>query len=199
MLTSTISQRIEISTGPPNYIRPAFPEHAATSPVPLNELLPDDLKNIFDSDLEGDENVEVVDMLLACLSTTAQPADDVIISKMEPESNEEVTIVHFQLVAGPSCPSTVLPPEDLSVTKPESDEEPQLATVSMQTVSHPSPIANKQSRPASNMPSLRKSDAFLFNHVFLILLVTHSTVVYLSLCHKRLSLNCYPAVRYMKI
>src|SRR6266851_1178441 len=172
MLTSTISQRIEISTGPPNYIRPAFPEHAATSPVPLNELLPDDLKNIFDSDLEGDENVEVVDMLLACLSTTAQPADDVIISKMEPESNEEVTIVHFQLVAGPSCPSTVLPPEDLSVTKPESDEEPQLATVSMQTVSHPSPIANKQSRPASNMPSLRKSDAFLFNHVFLILLVT---------------------------
>ena len=199
MLTSTISQRIEISTGPPNYIRPAFPEHAATSPVPLKELLPNDLKNIFDSDLEGNEDVEVVDMLLAHLLMTAQPADDIIISETEPESDEEVTIVRFQLAAGPSHPLTVLPSKDLSITEPESDEEPQLATVSMRMVSHPSPIANKQSRLASNMPSSRKSDAFLFNHVFLILLVTHSTVVYLLSCHKCLSLNCYPAVQYMKI
>jgi hypothetical protein len=86
---------------------------------------------MFDSDMEGDEDIEVVDMLPARLSTTAQPADDVIISETEPESDEEVTIVRFQPAAGPSRPSTVLPPEDLSLTEPESDEEPQLATVSM--------------------------------------------------------------------
>ena len=63
-------------------------------------------------------------MLPAHLSMTAQPADDVIISETEPESDEEVTIVCFQLAAGPSRPSTMLPPEDLSVTEPESDEEP---------------------------------------------------------------------------
>src|SRR5216683_2167808 len=68
----TFFQRIEISTGLPNYIRPAFPQHTATSPVLLKELLPNNLKNIFNSDLEGDKNIEVVDMLPACLSTTAQ-------------------------------------------------------------------------------------------------------------------------------
>jgi hypothetical protein len=150
---------------------------------------------MFNSDPEGDDDVEVVDVLPAHLSTTAQPADDIIISKMEPESDEEVTIVHFQLAAGPSCPSTVLPSKDLSLTESESDEEPQLATVSMWIVSHLSPISNKHSRPASNMLNLRNPDAFLFNHVFLVLLITHSTIVYLSSCHKHLSLNCYPAVQ----
>jgi hypothetical protein len=133
--TLTFFQRIEISTGLPNYIRPAFPEHTATSPVPLKELLPDNLKNIFDSNLEGNEDIEVVDMLPAHLSMTAQPADDIIISKMEPESDKEVTIVCFQPVAGPSRPSTMLPPEDLSLTKSESDEEPQLAMVSIDCLS----------------------------------------------------------------
>jgi hypothetical protein len=47
-------QTIEISTGPPIYTRPSFPEHVATSPVLLTELLPNDLKNMFDSDLEED-------------------------------------------------------------------------------------------------------------------------------------------------
>jgi hypothetical protein len=94
------------------------------SPILLKELLPNDLKNIFNSDIEGDEDIEVIDMLAAYLSTTAQPANDVIISKTEPESDEEVTIVHLQPAAGPSHPSTMLPPEDLSLTKPESDEEP---------------------------------------------------------------------------
>ncbi len=123
MLTSTTPQRIEISTGPPNYIRPAFPEHRATSPVPLKELLPNDLKNIFNSDLEGNDDVEVVDVLLACLSTTAQPPDNIVISETEPKSDEEVTIVCIQPAAGPSHPSTMLPPEDLSLTEPESDED----------------------------------------------------------------------------
>jgi len=150
---------------------------------------------MFDSNMEGDDDIEVVDVLPAHLSTTAQPADDVIISETEPESDEEVTIVCFQPAAGPSRPLTVLPPKDLSLTEPESDEEPQLATVSMRIVSHLSPISNKHSRPASNMSNSRNPDAFLFNHVFLVLLVTHSTVVYLSSCHKRLSLNCYPAVQ----
>jgi hypothetical protein len=114
------------------------------SPILLKELLPNDLKNIFNSDMEGDENIEVVDMLAACLSTTAQPANDVIISKTEPESDEEVTIVHFQPAAGPSHPSTMLPPKDLSLTKPESDEEPQCAIVSMWVVSCLSPtLTNK--------------------------------------------------------
>jgi len=123
MLTSTTPQRIEISTGPPNYIRPAFPKHHATSPVPLKELLPNDLKNIFNSDLEGNDDVEVVDVLLACLSTTAQPPDNIVISETEPKSDEEVTIVCIQPAAGPSHPSTMLPPEDLSLTEPESDED----------------------------------------------------------------------------
>jgi hypothetical protein len=57
-------------------------------------------------------------MLPACLSMTAQPTNNLVIS------NEEVTVISFQQVAGPSCPSTVLPPKDLSLTKPESDEEP---------------------------------------------------------------------------
>jgi hypothetical protein len=150
---------------------------------------------MFDSDMEGDEDIEVVDMLPACLSTTAQPADDVIISETEPESNEEVTIVHFQPAAGPSRPSTVLPPEDLSLTEPESDEEPQLAMVSMQVVSCLSPISNKHSRLALIISNLRNPDAFLFNHMFLVLLITHSTIVYLSSYYKHLLLNCYPAVQ----
>jgi len=74
-------------------------------------------------------------MLPAHLSMTAQPIDDVIISETEPESDEEVTIVHFQPVAGPSCPLTMLHPEDLSLTKSESDKEPQLATVSIDCLS----------------------------------------------------------------
>jgi len=94
------------------------------SPIPLKELLPNNLKSIFDSDLEGDGDVEVVDLPLAHLSMTAQPADDLIISETEPESGKEVTIVHFQPAAGPSCPLTMLPPKDLSLTEPESDEEP---------------------------------------------------------------------------
>jgi hypothetical protein len=47
---------------------------------------------MFDSDLEGNKDIEVVDMLPAHLSMTAQPADDIIISETEPESNKEVTI-----------------------------------------------------------------------------------------------------------
>jgi hypothetical protein len=121
-----------ISTGPPNYIRPAFPEHTGTDPVPLTELLPDDLKNIFDSDMgDDDDDVEVVDVLPARLSTTAQPADDLVVSETEPESDEEVTIVHFQPAAGPSRLSTVLPPEDLSLTEPESDEEDIMVSVTL--------------------------------------------------------------------
>ena len=118
---------IEISTGPPNYIRPAFPEHAATSPVPLKELLPDDLKNIFNSDLEGDDDVEVVDMRMAPLSTTVQPPDDddIVISETEPESDDEVAIVSFRLAGGPSVSTTALPcdDKDISETEPETDEE----------------------------------------------------------------------------
>jgi len=82
----------------------------------------------------------VVDVLPARLSTTAQPADDLVISETEPESDEEVTVISVRLAPGPSRPSTVLPPEDLSMTEPESDEEPQPASVSMQVVSHLSPI-----------------------------------------------------------
>jgi hypothetical protein len=63
---------------------------------------------MFNSNIEGNDDVEVVDMLPARLSMTAQPADNVIISEMEPKSDEEVTIVHFQPAAGPSHPSTVL-------------------------------------------------------------------------------------------
>ena len=79
---------------------------------------------MFDSDLENDKDIKVVDMLPAHLSMTAQPADNIIISKTEPKSNEEVTIVRFQPVAGPSRSLTVLPPKDLSLTEPESDKEP---------------------------------------------------------------------------
>ena len=50
---------------------------------------------MFNFDPEGDDDVEVIDMLAACLSTIVQPADDVIIFKTEPKSDEEVTIVHF--------------------------------------------------------------------------------------------------------
>jgi len=158
MLTSTIPQTIEITTGPPNYIRPAFPEHAATSPIPLRELLPDDLKSMFsDSEPEGDDDVEVVDMQPARLLTTAQHPDKTILSETEPETDDEVTIISFRPAAGPSAP-TVLPPNDLSETEPESDEEPQPATVS--NCFSPSLIANKQSRPASILSSSRNPEAF---------------------------------------
>jgi len=142
---STTPQRIEISTGPPNYIRPAFPKHCTTSPVPLKELLPNDLKNIFNSDLEGDDDVEVIDMLPARLSMTAQPPNDIVISETEPESNEEVTIVCIQPAAGPSCPSTVLPPKDLSLTEPESDEDTIVSLTHLITIEL-SLISNRQSR-----------------------------------------------------
>ncbi len=125
---------IEISTGPPNYVRLAFPQHAAMSPIPLQELLPDDLKSIFNSELEGDEEAKVVDMQSAHLLMIAQHPDNIILSETKPESDEEVTIVSFWPAAGPSAPLTALTPEDLSETEPESssDEEPQLITVSMQ-------------------------------------------------------------------
>ena len=125
---------IEISTGPPNYVRPAFPQHATMSPIPLQELLPDDLKSIFNSELEGDKEAEVVDMQSAHLSMIAQRPDDIIVSETEPESDEEVTIVSFRPAAGPSAPLMALAPKDLSETEPESssDKEPQLAMVSMQ-------------------------------------------------------------------
>jgi hypothetical protein len=79
---------------------------------------------MFDSDLEGNEDIEIVDMLPGYLLMIAQPADDVIISETEPESDEKVTIVCFQPAAGPSCSLTILPPKDLSLTEPESDKEP---------------------------------------------------------------------------
>ena len=151
---------------------------------------------MFDSNLKGDEDIEVVDMLLACLLMTAQPADDIIISEMEPESDEEVTIVHFQPAAGPSRPSTMLPPKDLSLTEPESDKKPQLAMVSMRIVSCLSPISNKHSRPASNVSNSRNPDALLLNHFFqYFLLVIHLTLVSLLSCHTSLSLNCFHAVQ----
>ena len=90
---------------------------------------------MFNSDLEGDEDIEIVDMLPAHLSMTAQPADDVIISETESKSDEKVTIICFQPAAGPSCLLTMLPPKDLSLTESESDEEPQLATVSIDCLS----------------------------------------------------------------
>ena len=97
----------------------------ATSPVSLRELLPNDLKNIFDSDLEGDDNVEVVDMRTAPLSMTVQPPDDVFISETEPESDNEVAIVSFRLAAGPSVSTMALSHDDADVseTEPETDEE----------------------------------------------------------------------------
>lgn len=61
---------IDISPGPPTYTRPSFPEHVATSPVPLRELLPDDLKNMFDSDPEDDQDIAIVGVQTAALSTT---------------------------------------------------------------------------------------------------------------------------------
>jgi len=129
---------IEISTGPPNYIRPAFPEHAATSPVLLKELLPDDLKNIFDSNLEGDDDVEVVDMRMAPLSTTVQPPDDddIVISETEPESDDKVAIVSFQLAAGPSVSMTALPHDDkdVSETEPETDKEDTIVSLNQSTL-----------------------------------------------------------------
>ena len=151
---------------------------------------------MFNSNIEGNDDVEVVDMLPARLSMTAQPADNVIISEMEPKSDEEVTIIRFQPAAGPSRLLTVIPPEDLSLTEPESDEEPQLATVSMRIVSCLSPISNKHSRPASNVSNLRNPDALLLNHFFqYFLLVIHPTLVSLLSCHTSLSLNCFHAVR----
>ena len=186
---------IEISTGPPTYTRPSFPEHRATSPVPLRELFPNDLKNMFDSDQEGDDDVEVVDVLPARLLTTAQPADDLVISETEPESDEEVTVLSVRQVAGPSRPSTVLPPEDLSLTEPESDEEPQPATVSMWIVSHSSPVSNKQSRLASNVSSLRNPEVFVQPCVPLFLARHPFSHSILSSCHSSLSLNYFSAVQ----
>jgi hypothetical protein len=82
---------------------------------------------MFDSDLEGDDNVEVVDMQMAPLSTTVQPSDDdnVVISETEPESDDEVAIVSFQLAAEPYVSTTALPRDDkdVSETKPETDKE----------------------------------------------------------------------------
>jgi len=186
MLTSTTPQTVEISTGPPNYIRPAFPKHAATSPIPLQDLLPDNLKSIFsDSEPEGNNDVKVVDMQPAHLLTTAQHPDETILSKTEPETNDEVTIVSFWPAAGPSAPMA-LPLIDLSETEPESDKEPQPATVS--NFFSPSLIANKQSRPASILSSLRNPEVFcLAMCSIVIFLVTHLTVPSLSSCHSCLS------------
>jgi hypothetical protein len=104
--------------------------HTGTDPVPLTELLPDDLKHIFDSDTgDDDDDVEVVDVLPARLSTTAQPADDLIVSETEPESDEEVTVISVRPAPGPSRLSTMLPPEDLSLTEPESDEEDTMVSI----------------------------------------------------------------------
>jgi hypothetical protein len=153
---------------------------------------------MFDSDLEGNEDIEIVDMLPAHLSMTAQPADDVIISKTETESesDEKVTIICFQPAAGPSCLLTMLPLKDLSLTKPESDKEPQLATVSMWIVSHLSPISNKHSRLASNMLNSRNPNTLLLNYFYqYFLLIIHLTLVSLSLCYTSLSLNCFHAVQ----
>jgi hypothetical protein len=82
--------------------------------------------------MEDDDGVEVVDVLPEHLSTTAQPADDLVISETEPESDKEVTVISIRQVAGPSRPPTMLPPKDLSLTELESDEEPQPAMVSTQ-------------------------------------------------------------------
>ena len=78
---------------------------------------------------DNNDNIKVVDMLPPYLSTTAQPADDLIVSETEPESDEEVTIISIQPAPSPSCPSTVLPPKDLSLIEPESNKESQFATV----------------------------------------------------------------------
>jgi len=75
----------------------------------------------------GDDDVEVVDMWMAPLSTTVQPPDDdnVVISETEPESDDEVAIVSFWLAGGPSVSTTALPcdDKDVSKTEPETDEE----------------------------------------------------------------------------
>jgi hypothetical protein len=64
-------------------------------------------------------------MRTAPLSTTVQPPndDDIVISEMEPESDNEVTIVSFWLAARPSVSTTALPCDDTDVseTEPETD------------------------------------------------------------------------------
>ena len=93
--------------------------------------------------MEGDEGVEVVDMLLAYLLTTAQPPDDLILSETEPESDNEVTIVSFRLAPGPSVLMTALPRDDMDVseTELESDEED---TIVSNTINYPRALSHRQ-------------------------------------------------------
>ena len=95
--------------------------------------------------LEGDNDVEVVDMQMAPLSMTVQPSDDddVVISEIEPESDDEVTIVSFRLAARPSVSTMALPCDDVDIseTEPETDEEDTIVSLIQslfycRTVSH---------------------------------------------------------------
>src|SRR5216683_7609123 len=100
MLTSTTSQRIEISTGPPNYIRPAFPEHHATSPILLRELLPDDLKSFFSETEPERDEVEVVDIPPAHRPTTAQPQYSCFLPRLRPSDPVSTTLPFW---SSPRC------------------------------------------------------------------------------------------------
>jgi hypothetical protein len=86
--------------------------------------------------MEGNERVEVVDMLLAHLSMTAQPPDDDVLSETELESDNKVTIVSFRPAPGPSVSMTVLSHDDMDIseTKLESDEED---TIVSNTINYP--------------------------------------------------------------
>ncbi len=67
----------------------------------------------------------MVGVWTAALLTTVQPPNNIVISKMEPESNDEVTIVSFHPAAGPSVLMMALPHNDIIVSEmePESDKE----------------------------------------------------------------------------
>ena len=138
-------QTIEISTGPSIYTRPSFSEHIATSPILLMELLPDDLKNMFDSDPEEDQDFTMVGIQTEALSMAVQPPNNVIISKTELESNDKVAIVSFHLAAGPSVSMMVLPDNNISETELESNEKDTIVSSIQSFLLELSLIANRQS------------------------------------------------------